>query len=260
MVTKVLSKRKKLLYLVLLQNGEIERPRIPDIVFSLAALTVANCELEFGFDIVGLQRLCILLRVPDVIITAHRDRAGAIEALFIMRRIHYVYTSTFYALDDPVQLFRVYFFTWLNMFTTSLPRRFILLTIIWRNEWGFIALLSKIKEHRSTLFLAFPMELSYVSAARLLVQELLAVTAPDGMCIHFWGPMEWRRHDSAMLRESKLMSYFEEHEELFGGRFLYGDPAYGMQKFILSEYKGNVSNHFERAFNKQMSSVKESVE
>ncbi|OWY91955.1 hypothetical protein PHMEG_00039230, partial [Phytophthora megakarya] len=87
-----------------------------------------------------------------------------------------------------------------------------------------------------------------------------AVTAPDGMCIHCWGPMEGRRHDSAMLRESRLLNYFENHEELFGGRFLYGDPAYGVQKFILSGYKGNVSNPFEHAFNKQMSSVRESVE
>lgn len=46
MVKKVSSKRKKLLYLVLLQNGEIERPLIPDIVFSLAAFIDANCELE----------------------------------------------------------------------------------------------------------------------------------------------------------------------------------------------------------------------
>ncbi|KAI9994419.1 hypothetical protein PInf_011104 [Phytophthora infestans] len=46
MVKKVSSKRKKLLYLALLQNGEIERPLIPDIVFSLAAFIDANCELE----------------------------------------------------------------------------------------------------------------------------------------------------------------------------------------------------------------------
>ncbi|OWZ07142.1 hypothetical protein PHMEG_00020508 [Phytophthora megakarya] len=72
--------------------------------------------------------------------------------------------------------------------------------------------------------------------------------------------MEGRRHDIAMLRESKLMQYFDDHAALFMGRFLYGDPAYGVQKYMLSGYKGNISDPFERAFNKEMSRVRESVE
>ncbi|ETL92418.1 hypothetical protein L917_09266 [Phytophthora nicotianae] len=90
MIKKTSSKRKKLPYLVLLHDGAIERPLIPNIVFSLASFTDANCELEFRFDIGGLQRLCVLLQVPVVVITAHRDRVMAIEALCIMlRRLAY---------------------------------------------------------------------------------------------------------------------------------------------------------------------------
>ncbi|ETM30501.1 hypothetical protein L914_21822 [Phytophthora nicotianae] len=32
-----------------------------------------------------------------------------------------------------------------------------------------------------------------------------AVTAPDGLCIHFWGPMEGRRHDTTMLPTLKSL-------------------------------------------------------
>ncbi|ETO72545.1 hypothetical protein F444_11360, partial [Phytophthora nicotianae P1976] len=90
MMKKTPSKRKKLPYLVLLHDGAIDRPLIPNIVFSLASFTDANCELEFHFDIGGLQRLCTLLQVSAVVITAHRDRVMAIEALCIMlRRLAY---------------------------------------------------------------------------------------------------------------------------------------------------------------------------
>ncbi|ETP13714.1 hypothetical protein F441_11214 [Phytophthora nicotianae CJ01A1] len=51
MMKKTPSKRKKLPYLVLLHDGAIDRPLIPNIVFSLASFTDANCELEFHFDI-----------------------------------------------------------------------------------------------------------------------------------------------------------------------------------------------------------------
>ncbi|KAG6947281.1 hypothetical protein JG688_00015618 [Phytophthora aleatoria] len=61
-----------------------------------------------------------------------------------------------------------------------------------------------------------------------------AVTAPDGMCIHFWGPMEGRLHDSTMLRESALLEYFNEHQDTFEITFLYGDPGYGVRKYLVS--------------------------
>ncbi|ETV76458.1 hypothetical protein H257_09477 [Aphanomyces astaci] len=31
-----------------------------------------------------------------------------------------------------------------------------------------------------------------------------AVTAPDGLCVHFWGAVEGSRHDTTLLRLSKL--------------------------------------------------------
>ena len=35
-----------------------------------------------------------------------------------------------------------------------------------------------------------------------------AVTTPDGLALHFYGPIEGARHDITLLRESRLFEYF----------------------------------------------------
>ncbi|KAG4047984.1 hypothetical protein PC123_g16680 [Phytophthora cactorum] len=56
-----------------------------------------------------------------------------------------------------------------------------------------------------------------------------AVVTPDGLAIHFWRPIEGRRHDVTLLHESKLIDYLEEHKAIFDGYTIYGDPAYGVR-------------------------------
>ncbi|DAZ99434.1 TPA: hypothetical protein N0F65_004067 [Lagenidium giganteum] len=41
---------------------------------------------------------------------------------------------------------------------------------------------------------------------------------------------------------------------------LYGDPAYGVTRFIIAPFKGNHLSAQQQAFNRAMSSVRESVE
>ena len=36
-----------------------------------------------------------------------------------------------------------------------------------------------------------------------------AVTTPDGLAAHFWGPLEGARHDITLLQLSKLLLYLE---------------------------------------------------
>lgn len=70
--------------------------------------------------------------------------------------------------------------------------------------------------------------------------------------------MEGRRHDSAMLRSSKLLDFLDSQETVFDGIFIYGDPAYGVSHRLLSQE--NLASTRHASFNRHMSSVRESFE
>ncbi|THU89562.1 hypothetical protein K435DRAFT_821340 [Dendrothele bispora CBS 962.96] len=58
-----------------------------------------------------------------------------------------------------------------------------------------------------------------------------AVTAPDGLVIHMYGPVEGRRHDATVLKHGRgcgLEDILARHFWAPDGRrlFIYGDPAY----------------------------------
>ncbi|THU95828.1 hypothetical protein K435DRAFT_113884 [Dendrothele bispora CBS 962.96] len=88
------------------------------------------------------------------------------------------------------------------------------------------------------------------------------VTAPDGLVIHVYGPVEGRRHDSTVLKQSGLTDILEkhfwspEHKRLF----IYGDPAYAISGHILAPYKGLTLDRAQQKFNGKMSKVREAVE
>ncbi|ETV90135.1 hypothetical protein H310_15032, partial [Aphanomyces invadans] len=69
-----------------------------------------------------------------------------------------------------------------------------------------------------------------------------------------------RRHDSTMLRQSKLLQFFDKHRDMFSSTCIYGDPVYGIFEYLLSGYKGNNVGELKREFNKRMSRVRQSVE
>ncbi|KAF0705965.1 hypothetical protein AaE_014305 [Aphanomyces astaci] len=87
-----------------------------------------------------------------------------------------------------------------------------------------------------------------------------AITAPDGLCVHFWGPIEGSRHDTTLLWESKLMVYMDHHAATFGNSLIYGDPAYGVLPWVCSGYKGPLNDPRMQEFNASMSRVRQSVE
>ncbi|ETV82890.1 hypothetical protein H257_04665 [Aphanomyces astaci] len=86
------------------------------------------------------------------------------------------------------------------------------------------------------------------------------VTAPDGIYEHFFGPVEGRRHDATMLRESGLIKYLGGCRNVFWGKAMYGDPAYGIVPYLISGFKGIDLSNEKMQFNKWMSLVRQSVE
>ncbi|KAF0716049.1 hypothetical protein AaE_011202 [Aphanomyces astaci] len=100
----------------------------------------------------------------------------------------------------------------------------------------------------------------YSGHKRIHCLNYQAIATPDGICIHFYGPVEGRRHDTTMLRLSGLLEYLSQRPSVFSDCFIYGDPAYGISRHILSGYKGVDVSGKKREFNKWMSRVRQAVE
>ncbi|XP_033632035.1 uncharacterized protein LOC117293721 [Asterias rubens] len=90
-----------------------------------------------------------------------------------------------------------------------------------------------------------------------------SVVIPNGLIAHLYGPVEGRRHDSALLRMSGLMREFEARNltDRNGLPYaIYGDPAYPIRRYLIGPFKGADLTHEEQEFNSRMSSVRECVE
>ena len=85
-----------------------------------------------------------------------------------------------------------------------------------------------------------------------------SIVTPDGIISHVFGPVEGRRHDAAVLRLSGLQETLSD--DRFSGYTLYGDPAYPVNKFLVSPYKSATLTPEEAEFNKRMSAVRIAVE
>ncbi|KAE8967973.1 hypothetical protein PR002_g27893 [Phytophthora rubi] len=86
-----------------------------------------------------------------------------------------------------------------------------------------------------------------------------AVTAPDGLIISVYGPVEGRRHDTTMLIMSGLLEYMHK-EGWFEGNVIYGDPAYGTADYLCYPFPLATPGSVQAEFNARMSNVREAVE
>ena len=76
-----------------------------------------------------------------------------------------------------------------------------------------------------------------------------------------FGPIEGRRHDAYMLRVSGLTEQLQRFQAPTGEAcVLYGDPAYGLSRNIISPFRGAQVTNAGQMFNTQMSKLRVSVE
>ncbi|KAK3237514.1 hypothetical protein CYMTET_52416 [Cymbomonas tetramitiformis] len=86
---------------------------------------------------------------------------------------------------------------------------------------------------------------------------------PERLSELFRAMTDWfvERHDSFMLRESKLLEqleeYFSDKDVVF---LIYGDPAYPVSEYLITGYKGINLTADQKLLNKFMSSCREAVE
>ncbi|XP_033121176.1 uncharacterized protein LOC117120273 [Anneissia japonica] len=96
---------------------------------------------------------------------------------------------------------------------------------------------------------------------RLHSIKFQSLVAANGMIANMYGPIEGRRHDSFMLRESGLLDQLEQMSVNTNNEIMciYGDPAYPIRPQLQAPFKGNLSP-IEQDYNKAMSEVRVSVE
>lgn len=105
-------------------------------------------------------------------------------------------------------------------------------------------------------------QIVYTSRKRCHAIKFHTIVTTDGLVSHLYGPVEGRRHDETLYKESGLANLLEQHSFAPDGSQLviYGDPAYGLSTHLISPYTGLGLPCEEHQFNSQMSAVWESVE
>ena len=87
------------------------------------------------------------------------------------------------------------------------------------------------------------------------------MVTPNGLIAHLFGPIEGKRHDAFMLAESGLAQKLTQYNQPNGQPYvIYGDPAYGISRNILSPFRGAQPTTEQQQFNKSMSQVRICVE
>lgn len=87
------------------------------------------------------------------------------------------------------------------------------------------------------------------------------VTTPDGLMFGMYGPVEGRRHDLTLLRESRWDDIWREALFIDGEWFyVYGDSAYLLRPWMMRPFTRGVCSAEETFFNTRMSEVRVCVE
>ena len=84
---------------------------------------------------------------------------------------------------------------------------------------------------------------------------------PNGLIANLYGPVEGKRHDCALLRESRILEKMVHMHNADGvAMAVYGDPAYVMRDHIYCPFQGAYLTEEEKAFNSSMSKARICVE
>ena len=89
-----------------------------------------------------------------------------------------------------------------------------------------------------------------------------SIAAPNGLIANLYGPVEGKRHDSAMLAKSQVLNQLQRFSFNPHGDILcvYGDPAYPLRPQLQCPFRGARLTNIQNAWNKSMSQVRVSVE
>lgn len=102
----------------------------------------------------------------------------------------------------------------------------------------------------------------YNGHKRVHALKYQSIVTPDGLISHLYGPIEGRRHDSGILRESSLFEVLRRMPcPPGGGQYrVYGDPAYPLRPQLITPYQQEPLSAQQKRFNSEMSSGRIIVE
>jgi hypothetical protein len=102
----------------------------------------------------------------------------------------------------------------------------------------------------------------YNGHKRVHALKYQSIVTPDGLIAHLYGPIEGRRHDSGILRESSLLEVLRRMPSPPGGGqyCVYGDPAYPLRPQLITPYQQEPLSAQQKRFNSEMSSGRIIVE
>lgn len=123
------------------------------------------------------------------------------------------------------------------------------------NCWGFVdSTVTQLPEN--------PNKRIYNGSKRVSAIKFQSVVAPNGLIANLYGPMEAKRHDCTMLRESGMLPQLELNSRSPTGNTLciYGDIKYPIRPQLQMPFNSVHLSPSEQAYNTSMSSVKGAVQ
>ena len=102
----------------------------------------------------------------------------------------------------------------------------------------------------------------YNGHKRVHAVKFQSIAAPNGLIANLYGPVEGKRHGSAMLAMSGILNQMQQYSVNLEGEILcvYGDPAYSLRPHLQAPYKGAGLTPDQLSWNKSVSSVRVAVE
>ena len=248
--------------------------------FELENVSEADCWADFRFNRNDIYRLANVLHLPNHIICYNGTKANKIEGLCILLKrfaypcrygdmiprfgrsvpelsmitntvlniIYENYNHKLRTLDQP----------WLapeklREYADAIQRKGAALNFCWGFIDGTVRPICRPNQNQRIV---------YNGHKRVHALKFQSVVAPNGLIANMFGPMEGRRHDSGMLRESGLLDDLEIHSmDQFGHNLcIYGDPAYPIRPQLMCPFRGAALTNEQQNFNTAMSKVRVSVE
>ncbi|CAC5395948.1 unnamed protein product [Mytilus coruscus] len=247
---------------------------------NLEVLTNEQCRFMFRFEKQDIDILRVALGIPSKIVCNNGTVASGIEGLcIVLRRLTYPNR-----LEDISPIFQrpLYELSYilsktLDIIYDNTSQKLTSLDQEWLSEEYLRTFAEVIHERGSPLLncwgfidgTVMPIcrptrhqRIVYSGHKRVHGLKFQSVVAPNGLVANLFGPIEGRRHDSGMLRESGLMNQLEGTMNRVDGTpySLYGDPAYPLRPHLIAPYRGAALTAEEQEFNKLMSAVRVSVE
>ena len=259
-------------------NSTRNRSRRRHEPFDLEELTDDECYAEFQFSKTDIFTLKDVLNIPEEVTCSRRLAVSGTEALCVLlqRFSHPVKFDNMEArFGRPANQLRKIASAITNMVYNKHRHRLSSLQQEWLspvnlqryaeaihaagspldNCWGFV--------YGSLIQVAAtPKARIYNGSKRISDMKFQSVVAPNGLIAHLYGPLEGKRHDCTMLRESELLPQLELYSRSLTGNPLciYGDMKYPMRQQLQMPFHGEDLHPAQQAYNTSMASLTKGVQ